>query len=95
MTDKSADDLHNELMDYPCVFTIKAMGHATNNEFDLIVVEIIRRHVKDIAENAVQSKFSKTKKYISLSITITAESKPQMDAIYQDLSDCEHVLMSL
>ncbi|PHS73664.1 MAG: transcriptional regulator [Cycloclasticus sp.] len=95
MTDKSADDLHNELMDYPCVFTIKTMGHAANSQFNLIVVEIIRRHVTEIAENAVTSKFSKTKKYISLSVTITAENKQQMDAIYKDLSDCEHVLMSL
>jgi len=93
MTDQS-DEQHNALMDYPCPFTIKTMGLA-NTEFDLIVVEIIRRHAPDIGENAVQSKFSKSEKYVSLSVTITAQSKQQMDAIYQDLTDCEHVLMSL
>ncbi|ORU93850.1 MAG: transcriptional regulator [Cycloclasticus sp. symbiont of Poecilosclerida sp. N] len=94
MTDKTADELHNELMDYPCKFTIKTMGYS-HVELDLIVVEIIRRHIPQISEKAVQSKFSKSKKYISLSISITAQSKQQMDAIYRDLSDCEHVLMSL
>jgi len=93
MTDKS-DDQHNALMDYPCPFTIKTMGLASI-EFDLIVVEIVRRHAPNMSENAVQSKFSQSKKYVSISITITAESKQQMDAIYQDLTDCEHVLMSL
>ena len=94
MTDKSEDDLHNELMDYPCDFTIKTMG-LSGTDFDLTVVEIIRRHAPDLGENAVQSKLSKTQKYVSISITITAQNKQQMDAIYQDLSDCEHVLMSL
>ncbi len=91
---KTADEHHNELMDYPCVFTIKTMGYANVN-LDIVVVEIVRRHAPDITENAVQSKFSKSKKYISLSVTLTAKSKQQMDAIYQDLFDCEHVLMSL
>ena len=94
MTDKHADEQHNALMDYPCEFTIKTMGLA-NTGFDLIVVEIVRRHAPDLSESAVQSKFSKSKKYVSISITITAQSKQQMDAIYQDLTDCEQVLMSL
>jgi Uncharacterized conserved protein len=88
------DNQHNELMDYPCQFTIKTMGYA-NIEFDVIVVDIIRRHAPDISDHSVKSTFSKTKKYVSVSITITAQNKQQMDAIYQDLTDCEHVLMSL
>jgi hypothetical protein len=94
MVDKTSEKLHNELMNYPCKLTIKTMGYA-HLELELIVIDIIRRHVPDIDKNAVTSKFSKSKKYVSLSITITAQNKQQMDAIYQDLSDCEHVLMSL
>lgn len=94
MTDKTADELHNELMDYPCKFTIKAMGHA-HIDLSIVVIDIVKRHATDAEQNAVQSKFSKSKKFISISLTITAQNKQQMDAIYQDLSDCEHVLMSL
>jgi putative lipoic acid-binding regulatory protein len=94
MTDKTPEELHNELMDYPCKFTIKAMGYA-HIDLSLVVIDIVRRHAPEVGKNAVQSKFSKSKKYISLSVTITAQSKQQMDAIYQYLSDCEHVLMSL
>lgn len=94
MTDKPDDEQHNLLMDYPCDFTIKTMGFA-HIKFDLIAIEIIRRHVPEISQDAVKKKFSKSKKYISMSITVTAHSKEQMDAIYQDLTDNEHVLMSL
>ncbi|HIF17720.1 MAG TPA: DUF493 domain-containing protein [Cycloclasticus sp.] len=94
MADKTPEELHNELMDYPCKFTIKAMGYA-HIDLSLIVIDIVQRHTPEIGKRAVQSKFSTSKKYISLSVTITAQNKQQMDAIYQDLSDCEHVLMSL
>jgi len=38
---------------------------------------------------------SKTGKYTSITITITAHSKDQLDAIYLDLTACEHVTMAL
>ena len=38
---------------------------------------------------------SKKGKYQSLTITFTAQSRQQMDDIYQSLSDSEHVVMSL
>ncbi|MBV1952020.1 MAG: DUF493 domain-containing protein [Cycloclasticus sp.] len=94
MTNKQGDKEHNALMQYPCQFTIKTMGFA-HIELDLIAVELIRRHAPDLTHDAVEKKLSKSNKYISLSITITAQSKQQLDAIYQDLTDCKDVLMSL
>lgn len=93
MTDNNSTETES-LMEYPCEFTIKTMGYA-NIEFDLIAAEIVRRHAPDMGEGAVKTKLSKTNKYMSVSITITAQSREQMDAIYQDLHDNEHVLMSL
>lgn len=81
-------------LQFPCQFPIKAMGMGTI-ELDLHVVEIIRRHVIDIHENSVQSRPSKGGKYIAVTVTITATSKQQLDAIYQDLTDSPHVLMAL
>ncbi len=63
-------------------------------DFDIQVVEIIRRHSPDIPEGAIHSRLSKSSKYISVTITITAQSKIQLDAIYQDLTDSEFVLMA-
>lgn len=82
------------LLQFPCEFPIKAMGF-NSSDFDCHVVEIVRRHAPDIAEGAIHSRLSKSSKYISITITIKAESKNQLDAIYQDLSASQMVLMAL
>lgn len=82
------------LLQFPCDFPIKAMGKA-EADFDLLVVEIVRRHVPDLAEDAVKTRPSKGGKWVSVTITVKAESKAQLDAIYMDLSSHERVVMAL
>ncbi len=82
------------LFEFPCSFPIKAMGRAEAN-FDLLVVEIVRRHVPDLHENAVRTRPSKSGKWLAVTITIQAESKAQLDTIYQDLADHHRVVMAL
>ncbi len=79
---------------FPCSFPIKVMGHA-RDDFDAIVVEIVRRHHPDISEGAVNVRASSNNKYLSVTVTINAQSREQLDAIYQDLTNCEHIIMSL
>ena len=81
-------------LQFPCEFPIKAMGKA-DCELDVIVVEIVRRHVPDLAEGAVHTRDSKEGNYISVTVTVNATSREQLDAIYQDLVDCEAVIMAL
>lgn len=78
------------LIEFPCDFNIKAMGPSSDN-FDAIVVDIVRRHVDDINEGAVSSKQSSGGKFTSVTVNIYATSKAQLDAIYQDLSSHEQV----
>jgi len=82
----SEQEQQETLLEFPCDFAIKAMGE-TSEELDSIVVEIVRRHVDDIAEGAVSQKQSSGGKFTSITVTIRVTSKPQLDAIYQDLSD--------
>lgn len=82
------------LLEFPCQFPIKAMGK-TNIELDMLVVEIVRRHVVDINEGAVSTRPSKDGNYMAVTVIVEATSKQQLDAIYQDLSDHPHVLMAL
>lgn len=82
------------LLEFPCQFAIKAMGKNSDN-FDAIVVEIVRRHVQDIREGAVTSRPSKAGTYISVTVMIEATSYAQLDAIYQGLTDHPDVLMAL
>lgn len=84
----------DQLMEFPCSFAIKAMGLATD-DFDALVVSLIRPHVKDLSEGAVSSKPSKGGKYTSVTVTIQAESREQLDNIYRSVSGHERVLMAL
>jgi putative lipoic acid-binding regulatory protein len=82
------------LLEFPCEFPIKAMGLSCD-ELEVAVIEIVNRHVEDLPEGSLKMKPSKTGKYTSITITIIAHSKCQLDAIYQDLTICEYVTMAL
>lgn len=80
--------------EFPCAYQIKAMGHASD-DFDVLVVEIIRRHCERVREDGVSRRLSSNGKYVSVSVTIEAHSRHQLDAIYDDLTAHERVLMRL
>lgn len=64
-------------------------------DFENEVTEIILKHIPDLYEGAVSSRPSKGGKWVAVTITITATSKAQLDAIYMDLSSFDKVVMSL
>mgnify|MGYP000724603407 FL=1 len=78
------------LIEFPCDFDVKAMG-PSSDDFDAIVVDMIRHHVDDIKEGAVTTKQSSGGKFTSVTVTIYATSKAQIDAIYRELSAHEQV----
>ena len=82
------------LLEFPCTFPIKAMGKA-EPDFDALVVGLVRRHVPDLKENAVKIRASKAGNWVSVTVTINATSKQQLDAIYQSLTDHEKIVMAL
>ncbi len=90
------NDENNEetLLEFPCDFAIKAMGLA-DTDFDLLVIELVRRHAPDLREGSVKTRPSKAGKYVAVTVTITATSKSQLDAIYMDLTAHERVVMAL
>ncbi len=54
----------------------------------------MRGHHPDIAEGAVKTRPSREGKYISVTVTIEAQSKEQLDNIYLELTAHERVLMA-
>ena len=82
------------LLGFPCSFPIKVMGRG-GEDFELLVVELVRRHVPDLGEGAVKSRTSRRGNYISVTVTVQARSREQLDAIYRELSACERVIMAL
>ncbi len=82
------------LLEFPCQFPLKIMGLA-GQDFDTLVIEIVRRHVTDLDDNAVRAKPSREGKYTALTITFEAQSKSQLDGLYMELSAHERILMVL
>ena len=85
------DEEQETLFKFPCEFPIKAMGKS-GEELEMSVLEIVNRHVDDLAEGAIKFNQSSNGKYTSITITFTAESKDHLDQIYVELTSCQHVL---
>ena len=79
---------------FPCEFPIKAMGRATP-ELEIAVLEIMNRHVPDLGEGSVKTRESRNGNYISITVTIQARSRDQLDAIYMELTSCEHIVFAI
>ena len=80
--------------EFPCEYPIKAMGH-DDGVFHELVLEIIRRHCDSISEDSLRMRASSSGKYVSVTVVIEASSREQLDAIYDDLTAHEKVLMRL
>lgn len=70
------------------------MGLA-GEDFDALVVGIVRRHAPDLTEGAVSLRSSSRGKYVAVTVTIEATSLDQLDAIYRDLSNDARVVWAL
>lgn len=84
----------DELFNFPCDFPIKIMGRC-DCELELLAVEIINKHVDDLAKNAVTTRPSEKGNFISVTIVVKATSREQLDKIYLELTAREEVLMAL
>ncbi|NWF36030.1 DUF493 domain-containing protein [Mariprofundus sp. KV] len=82
------------LLEFPCRFPIKVMGD-NSADFENEIVMIVRKHVTQLGEAAVRSKPSKTGKYLSVTVTFTAESKAQLDNLYREINSHPQVKMVL
>lgn len=87
-------EYQGELLNFPCEFPLKVMG-VVADDFESLVVEMVCRHCNDLKEGAVVTRTSSGGKYMSLTITITAKSRDQLDALYLELSQHERVVMVL
>jgi hypothetical protein len=75
----------DSLIEYPCDFPIKIMGRHSDN-FAQNIVEIVLRHAPDFVAETVEMRSSSGGGYLSVTCTIRAVSREQLDALYRELS---------
>jgi putative lipoic acid-binding regulatory protein len=81
-------------IEFPCSFPIKMMGRDTP-EFRATARVLVENHTGALDDEAIQTAQSRKGNFVSVTVTITATSQEQLDAIYMDVSNHEDVLMAL
>ena len=81
-----AQELTASLIEYPCAFPIKVFG-LSQQGFLQAVTEVVLQYDPGFTAASIEMRNSKTAKYISLTCTVNATSRVQLDALYQALYD--------
>ncbi len=96
---KNIGEGEETLFTFPTPFPIKAMGRmkndASDESFAQVVLGVVLKHAPDFDATTVEMRPSKNGNFISVTATINAQSKAQIDAIYLELTGNPLVLMAL
>jgi putative lipoic acid-binding regulatory protein len=86
--------VNESLIEYPCDFPLKIFGkqHA---DFAQTILKIVHKHDPSFLAESMEMRSSKNARYISLTCTISATSREQLDAVYTELSGHPMVTMIL
>ena len=82
------------LLEFPCDFPIKMMGR-DQPAFRTAARALVEQHVGQVEDDAIRTVLSKNGRFLSITITVRAESREQLDDIYRALSAHEEVLVAL
>ena len=80
------------LLTFPCSFPIKVMG-LTQDGFAQTVANVVRQHAPDFDASTIEMRPSREGKWLSLTVTINATSREQLDGLYQAL--CDHPMVRM
>ncbi len=78
-------DPEKSLIEYPCDFPIKIMG-AMQESFADTMVDVVTRHDPDFHAGKMEMRPSTKGNYLSLTVTVRATSREQLDNLYRALS---------
>jgi len=63
--------------------------------FRQTAIALVERHTGKLEDRAITEAASRKGNFVSITVTIAAQSQAQLDAIYRDLGDHEDVLVAL
>ena len=94
MIEPTQKELTASLIEYPCEFPLKIFG-LQQSGFAQAVLEVVTKHDPTFVAASMEMRSSKTARYLSLTCTIQATSREQLDALYQELCDHPSIVMVL
>lgn len=84
----------DSVMTFPCSFPIKLMGRESE-EFRQTARSLVEKHTGPLDDDAIESALSRNGRFVSVTITVIAESREQLDNIYRDATAHGDVIMAL
>jgi putative lipoic acid-binding regulatory protein len=72
------------LREFPCSFPIKIMGR-TRDGFAQAIADVVARHAPDFDAAELEMRTSSAGNYLSLTATVNATSREQLDDLYREL----------
>jgi putative lipoic acid-binding regulatory protein len=93
MSQPPAPEPQESYLEFPAEFPLKAIGGGDG--FEAWVVAIVRKYVPGLAEPPTTTRPSAGGKYLAVTVTFTATSQAQLNAIYAELGQDPRVRMLL
>jgi putative lipoic acid-binding regulatory protein len=90
----SVSNACDDVFHFPCPFPLKVIGRA-GELFIPTMINILEGVIGPVAKESVSSRLSRDGKYISLTVTFTAHSREQLEAIYAAVRKNPDVVMVL
>ncbi|MBI3714845.1 MAG: DUF493 domain-containing protein [Betaproteobacteria bacterium] len=94
MSERNLGEGEQTLLTFPTAFPIKAMGKKEEG-FAQLVLDIVKKHAPDFDPASLEMRPSKNGNFLSVTATVNAQSKAQLDNIYRELTSHPSVLMAL
>ncbi len=82
------------LLEFPCDFPIKIMGRESA-EFRALARELVEKHTGPLDDDSVASSLSRNGAFVSVTVTVVAQSQQQLDDIYREVTSNDEILMAL
>ena len=79
---------------FPTAFPIKVMGRRADG-FAQAIVEVVLKHAPDFEPASLEMRASREGNYLSVTATINATSREQLDDLYRELTSHPMVTMVL
>ena len=96
--DPTLDTLHTEAKEagltFPTAFPLKIMGR-TQDGFAQSVTDVVRKHAPDFDPATLEMRASKEGNWLSVTATVNATSREQLDNLYRELTSHPMVKMVL
>ncbi len=83
-----------ELLEFPTQFPIKVMGRQREDFVD-VMLGVVREHVPDFSSDGITVNESRNGNFLSMTVSVTVNSREQLENLYMALADHELVRIVL